>query len=574
MQTVEKFGVDLDPQQLARIEQWLETLRIVWNDARSLLLFQRLMTRPYREKVMGDNGKPKNITHLAPCCPMAVSYYRQIVSQPPSDADLFQIGAYLTTKRRQAGDDATAEAASSEETFLHARCSWILAKDRNGGAVGQISGLPFTHPQVVDSGESLIRVGECCPLPGRDHSPPRLGYQPVAPFTLQYWFTQKHIRQLVEEGLYSPEFAQQFADVPAWFVRGVCEDLSAAWSAFLKGDRGEPRFKKPGEINSLSYGDAAKLDLSPDENGIDGFVQLPKLGRLPARNFWRKWCQNSLEPGQPRPLMVLQLVRDRDDRWYLHLTGWEMQRADYYAIAFQQMLSLFNFTKKDKPADFIPRWQWNLIPIICQFIYLPWRLQRTAKTTLTVPGEGYNAAIDDLGMAYTVLPRRHQDGAIDPHNRIAKLDAQILHLQRATQVQRDRLKADREAGITTNQGGRLAANETKLSRLSAQRARIIENNLKKMAHFVSERSMEVEVHVKQENQKRTKKTKPKRGAGELPVEFLPNGAERVSEQNRVTATVAPGKFLSLLEQEARERCQIVRIIKSSASKKTRRVKTK
>ena len=548
MQTVEKFRAELSPEQIARIEEWLEILRIVWNDGRSLLLFQRTMTRSYKD--VADGKKLR----LAPCCPLAVAYYRQPITETPKDLDLSRVGAYLSAKKSE----------DESQGFINARHSWILAKDRNGGAVGLRSGLPFTHPKVAEKKEVLIRVGQCCPLPGRDHSPPRLGYDPVGKFTLQSWFTQKHVRALVEEGLYSQDFARRFTDAPAWFVRGVCEDLSAAWSGFLKGERGEPRFKQFGEISSLSYGDAAKLSLSPAENGIDGFVRFPKLGDLQAQGFWRKWCRNSLESSKPRPLLVLKLCRDATG-WNLHLTGWEMQRADYYAIALNEILSQADL------QGLSPQLQRAMIVTLCGFCHLFWRELRTAKTVLTIPGEGYNAAIDDQGRNYSVLPRRHQDGVLDPHGRIAKLDEEIVSLKRAIQVQRDRLKSDRAAGITTNQGRRLAANEARLTLASAKRAKIIENNLKKMAHFTSERSQEVEIRVKSEGQKRTKKPKAKPGNG-MPVEFLPNGAARVAESNRSAATVAPGKFIKLLKQEASERCQIVKILKPEAKKKPRKGK--
>jgi hypothetical protein len=538
MQTVEIFRPQLTPAQTAQLDAWCETLRTVWNDGRGLLLFQRRMTHPYYDLVEEEDAKPKKVLKLAPKCPLDASMY------------------WLKEK----GEDGSTLVKDADGNPIPVYFSYILARDRNGGVVDALSGLPYTHP---DAGEMLLRVGACCPFNASeegfyrvaDHIEPSLGYEPFGKYTLQYWFTQKHVKQLAQEGRYSPEFAQQFCAIPSWFVRGVCEDLSLCWTKFVKGQGGEPRFKREA-VGNLSHGDASKLEIAPAENQIDGLIKLPKIGEVLVPKLWQIW--------QERPLLVLQLVK-RADVWRLHLTGWEVQAADWLNVQREPVLRALQNNLRH--AELSPRLK---MAMILEFPWHPWGLLRRAETVLTVPGDGYNVAVDDQGRNYQVVPRRHQDGELDPNRVLARLDARIKRLQKAVQVQRDRLEENRKLGTGPIQSRRLERNLERLRVVSAQRALVIENNLKKLAHFTSERSASVTVHLKSAEQKRDAKPKPRRKAGEFPVVFEPNGAEKVAEANKTAATVAPGKFLLLLQQEADERCQSLEIVKPAAKPKAGR----
>lgn len=537
MQAVEIFQVQLQPEQSAILERWLEASRIIWNEGRSLLLFQQAMTAPYRIKVAkpDKDGVLKETlkTALAPSCSLNRKWFK------------------------------------NEDGF--AEHSWIIDRDCNGGTVDMRTGKP-THRLAPD----LIRVGQCCPLPGRDYLEPRLGLEPFGKYTLQYWFSHKHIKEI-----YPMELAQLLCEIPAWFIRGVCEDLSLSWGLFLKGDRGAPRFKSADNLTeSLRYGDAQKLSVGVVEDAEtmnqkaakkddprifevgDGLIQVPKLGKLLVKRFAKDW--GAASPQKVRPILVLQLVKN-EGAWKLHLTGWEPQPTDVYHPFY---LELHECLLHDLSPQFKLAW----LLYLREFSF--WAQRRTAVTKLTVPGEGYTVAVDDRGKSYTVLPVRCGDGAIDPHRLIQQMDEQIIYLQRAIAVQEERLKLDKQAGVTSNQGHRLEANKQKLRRVSQRRALILKNNRKKLAQFICERSASVEVTVKQSEQTRKKKPKAKLTAGSFdPATYDPNGAERVAAANKEMAGSAPGEFVALIKQEARERAQRVLMIVPPKEKQKKRRKS-
>lgn len=525
MEAVERFKVVLSTEQQGLLSEWLETARWVWNEGRSLLLEHEANTGsvywvPDPEKP----GKEKAL--VAPASPLArVNWFANEI----------------------------------EDKTVWAPHSWIFPKGSKGGTVNLTTGAPTHYFE-----DNLIRVRQCCPLPGRAYKEPRLGLDALGKFTLSYYFRQKRIkskqytsemesriselpswvRPAMREGLYPPAVVEQFCNMPAWFSNGVCDDLWQAWSKYKSGEGGKPRYKRPNEATeSLTHGDGAQFKISPAENGIDGYINGPKLGKILVKGLWEKWGET--------PVLVFQLVR-RNGVWWLHLTGYKIQTADIFA-----------YTKA-----IIAKYLLGSSGINCKCALFVlglnlWALQHPTRPeiSLTVPGDGYNVAVDGKGKSYSVLPHRASDGALDPHQRVSKLEAEILRLQRAASKREEVLKVAREAGDKTNKGKRLEATYRKIAKLRAKLALILGNNRKKIAEKLSNRAKTLTVVLKEADQKRKRKPKARPGQEVNPASYLPNGAERVAKKNKQLAGSAPGEFVALLQQEAKERAQIIRVVK-------------
>jgi len=416
-----------------------------------------------------------------------------------------------------------------------------MARDRKGGTVDLWSGEP-THLIAPN----LIRVGQCCPVTILDWQEPTLGLQIPRKFSLQYFFTQKGVAERF------PYLVEEFNQVPAWFVRGVCDSLWVAWSRFKSGAAGEPRFKGIADpLTSLTYSDAAKLTLTVA--GKNGTISIPKLGlrngkqvpsKLEVIDLGRRF--SSEENGEQHlfPVSVARIVRTPEATWQLHLSSYRISPGDIPGLLVVICSESFS------------------CPLLklAMLLISPWALKRTQHCTLTVPGEGYTVAIDDRGHGYTLLPRRHTDGAIDPHNLLARLDHRIENLSREISWKYECAKRHG----TPSQSKRMKELKQKRRKLMALRACILRSNRQKIAHFLSERSRTITIFHKPTH----RIPKPKRllVEGTNPAQYAPNGAEKVAKANRAVASAAPGEFIALLKREADDRRQPIKIVEMKAKK--------
>ena len=70
------------------------------------------------------------------------------------------------------------------------------------------------------------------------------------------------------------------AEVPSQALQQVLKELSAAFSSFLKKEKGKPRFKKRGDDITIRFPDVTQFSVD-----AKGFLTLPKFGRLRLRGF-------------------------------------------------------------------------------------------------------------------------------------------------------------------------------------------------------------------------------------------------------------------------------------------------
>ncbi|MFQ3615857.1 MAG: hypothetical protein SNJ57_09245 [Cyanobacteriota bacterium] len=536
---VEKFPLVPDAALEKRLLEWLETCRKVWNAGLVALLELEASTAPV--KIL-DQETGKQRWAAFPSCRFAVRG-----QGPPRPVATGWFKNQLTDKNGNALEPVWAE-----------HC-WILPKSRKGGTVDLWTG-EASHAIAPN----LIRVGQCCPLPIAEWREPRLGLQIPGKYSLQYFFTQANVRKEY------PYLADEFEQVPAWFIRGVCDSLWQAWSRYKSGTAGEPRFKRFSDpITSLTYADAIKLRLRFNEqNPKDGTIAIPKLGRkadkkgnlkvvpgvLPVVDLAKRFTVETEDGKVLRSPSIARIVHLPDGNWQLHLTAFEPTSGEIDNLAKLAIAIGCHAT---------------LTPLARLYVLLNpwWRSKRHQDCTLTVPGENYVVAVDDRGWGYSVLPKRHTDGAIDPHHLIATLDRQIEELQRQISWKEECSKRHN----TPRQSNRLKEQKRQKRKLQARRAAILRSNRQKVAHFIAERSRDLTVIHKPAARIRKPKRKLKEGTN--PAKFEPNGAGVVAETNKIAANAAPGEFIALIKRYAEQRGQKLSVKEekktSQKSKKSR-----
>ncbi len=700
---VKKFQARFSDDQLRILEDWLETTRFVWNEGVALLREHEdnsvLATIP----VLGQDGnpilvkgKPKKRGIAVPAVRLPTSFFKnELVDKEGNKSEVWGQCSYILPRRRRGGTVrlwsgqtyAVWEKFHLDPVLRPNLSRWLTCQD--------LFYCLFTSPEWFDiairyraegageleDAEPVIRVGQCCPISRPMWVEPRLGkrvegemarddapkeLEALGKFSLQYYFTQRNIRQ----GRYSEETINRFCKIPSWFVRGVCDDLWLAWSKYRAGQGGIPKFKRKRDAKeSLTHSDGKVFTVDPfeeevkeQENGIleiaqlgqvpvrairdiwgsrlpaagrEGWLNIPRLGKVLVKDLWKDWGDTSIK--------VFQLVKD-GDHWFIHLTGFKAQIADCYDILSLAMLSgLLHsgngdlFSKGQKRLRSFP----YLLAALDYANGPLWGLKRTAKTVLTVPGEGDVVAIDDRGRSYDVRPRRASDGILDPNQKVFKLRKKIADLQRQVSTQENRLERDRNSvepermrvelqermerlerlvgkqrvilehdpgndrasqrfselvarvkkinqnlcllvtqaeqvqPENLNRGRRLYRNRKRLRRCQRRLTRILSNNRKKMAEFLSERSGEITILVKQEKQTRIKKPKGRLKPGAAaPPAWESNGAERVAERNREFSGSAPGEFIRLIQTEGNERRQRVVKVEEKSPEKQKKGKIK
>ncbi len=531
---VEKFPLLLSPEEEKILCGWLRTCGKVWNVALSAL--QELDQSTSINRVF--NGKPERVAY--PSCPFAVS-------------------GEGTPRPVRTGWFKNEIKGEGEVMTVWAEHCWILPKGRKGGTVDLFTGEP-THAIAPN----LIRVGQSCPMPIPEWREPRLGIQVPGKYSLQYFLTQANVR------LQYPYLAEEFEEVPAWFIRGLLDSLWQAWSRYKSGLAGEPRFKRPSDpVTSLTYADASKLVLSFDkENPKNGTISIPKLGRKISRDgkerpapavlkvvdLGRRFTVDTSEGKVLRTPSVARIVQLPNGRWQLHLTAFEPTTGEIQSLAKLLAASTCG----------------TLTPSAQLYILLDswWRYKRNKDCTLIVPGKDYVVAVDDRGRNYTVLPRRHTDGAIDPHGLIPDLNRRIEELQRRISWKRE---CSKRYG-TPVESNALKKLKCQLRRLWALRTSILRANRQKIAHFISASSRDLTIHHGATT--RMRKPRPRLKPGSDPAEYQPNGAEVIAGVNRVAADSAPGEFVALIKRYAAEHGQNLSIKESKkgskGSKKSKR----
>ena len=70
------------------------------------------------------------------------------------------------------------------------------------------------------------------------------------------------------------------AEVPSQALQQTLKELSSAFSAFLRKEKGKPRFKRRGDDVTIRFPDVSQFSVD-----ARGFLTLPKLGRLRLRGF-------------------------------------------------------------------------------------------------------------------------------------------------------------------------------------------------------------------------------------------------------------------------------------------------
>lgn len=600
MQSVSKFPVVFTPAQTATLREWTFLCRWVWNEGLSLLIEHDATTAYNKELKACVPKSPLAQLGFGPPRPTVTAMYCNEVAVPQpkvatSEEAVVAEGeenTVVATIRELEG--ALEDAKKPKTEKIWAPHSWILARGKKGGTVDPMTGIS-THK--VEDG--LLRVGQCCPVTLPEWKVPRIAMNqlveeptgipivsPIGKYSLQYYFTQKNVR-----ALYREDWANRFSEMPVWFVRGVCSNLTTAWEQSRKGDRGQPKFKRANAVSaSLSHHDGKVFSVIRREPTPEERIQwkvpakqkevclirIPKMGLVYAKG---------LERWGDRPIKVLRLVRNPSGDWSLNLTGWEFQFGDTDWEEVEKVLD--DLTEKET-REFVdsvrclmirqalaevfaevnqnhPR-QVKRTPIEWTVRTLPlWTFkQRKAHTKLQMVGQGFVLCQDDRGTIYTALPKR-KDGAVDPHNLIAQLEAQILEVQRKISWKIVSHRGQEQAGMDKGKGGRLAKLYQELAELKRRQTLILENSRKKVAHFISERSLSITVTDAPVEKKRVPKKKIKAGTFDPPT-FEPNQAEQVAEQNKSVSSTAPGEFVSLLEREAAERNQRFVRIKSTQEK--------
>lgn len=527
---IEALPIKPSPAQTDRLFSWMETCRKVWNLGLDALLELEANT----SWVKGTNPETgKSQWQAVPSSRLAIG----------GEGTPFpvQTKMYRNVWKDEAGK-------VTEEAW--GECCWIIPKGRTGGTVHRITG-ESTHRIEPD----LIRVGQSCPLPIPAWRMPKLGLQIPGKFTLQYLFTQKQVKEIY------PYFADEFSQVPSWFIRGVCDSLWQAWSRYKSGTAGEPRFKRAGEsIRSLSYADPSTLVIQIDSERRHGTIAIPKLDRtaqgksvagpLHVTDLGRRMLVEVEGETCLQPISVVRLVYTPGGNWQVHLTSYRIEKGEIWNLLRLVLVTQCQF----------------LSPLAQQMLLCtsPWSLIRHQDLTLTVPGEGYVVAVDNRGQGYSVLPRRHTDGALDPHNLIAKLDRQIEALQK--QISWKYECAKRHG--TPVKSNRLQQLKDQKRKLEDRRTRILRASRQKIAYFLSERSRKITVISKPAERIRKPKAKLKPGTIN-PPQFEPNGAEVVAELNKTTARSAPGEFIDLIKRNAKQRAQVLTVqqVKKPAKKK-------
>ena len=123
--------------------------------------------------------------------------------------------------------------------------------------------IPFSRILVSRKG------GLCCPLPQ--------GYrQPRIDRDSEYSLTPLFAYKLHEDKPWLRE-------CPYKLTQGTIKALATAWAEYRKGKRKSPKFKRRGEVSTLS-------DTQSGNARVDGgYLKLPKLGVLRVRSLEKRW---------------------------------------------------------------------------------------------------------------------------------------------------------------------------------------------------------------------------------------------------------------------------------------------
>lgn len=151
-----------------------------------------------------------------------------------------------------------------------------------------------------------VRIGEGQPTLGVVYSTKKDEWSPnISKFDLIKIFGQKwHKERIITYG----ETAVKYDDCPSKFVAGTCAVVDSAYKAFMKGQRGFPKFKKSRDkVTTLINNNSKDVSTNGD------YINIPNMGYVKAKGLSKRWKENT-------PFCPMKICK-KASGWYLQLTG-------------------------------------------------------------------------------------------------------------------------------------------------------------------------------------------------------------------------------------------------------------
>ncbi len=258
MRTIE-FKLDLNQSQQAKVDDWLNVQRWVWNRGLHLL-----------EEFDSFTSWDKLSKSWVPCCPIPWEYYK----------------LQAKTEWREGSEEE--ESLPLPPLLLLLLFPPILLQLQLYSPHNSAVLVPFTRLAQIKP----YRMS--CPIP-QAYRQPEL--ESPTHFGLLYYFAQKN-----------HEDKPWFCSVPSKFVAGRLQALSDAWSEYKAGQRKRPRYKRyRHKITTLINNNSKKIKVSGKK------ITLPNLGKVTVKSLDKRWDASV-------PIATLKIVKEPSG-YYLQLTG-------------------------------------------------------------------------------------------------------------------------------------------------------------------------------------------------------------------------------------------------------------
>ena len=148
-----------------------------------------------------------------------------------------------------------------------------LAKAGDGSFAKDAGGRFVREERRISRKNLLLRTAGCC----------RKVWNLGLAHLLRRLEEKARVGGYVELCLLLTEWKEEFpylAEVPVHALQQTLKELGNAFSAFLKKEKGKPRFKKRGDDVTIRFPDVTQFSVD-----AEGFLTLPKFGRLRLRGF-------------------------------------------------------------------------------------------------------------------------------------------------------------------------------------------------------------------------------------------------------------------------------------------------